>query len=247
MTLPVIAIGVSVAAFLLAGTVKGVLGMGLPTVAMGLLALEMPPAQAAALLIIPSMVTNVWQLLMGPKFGALVRRLWSMNAAILVGTLITALNGGLNSSYAVAALGATLIIYGAISLLGVQFTVRPEQEYWVAPLCGLISGLIAGATGVFTIPTAPYLQAIGLEKDDLVQALGLTFSISTVGLAVALAAVGDLRFGAVGLSLLALAPALIGLYAGQWVRGRVSQATFRLFFLYGLIVLGIESIVRAFI
>ncbi|HEY0438739.1 MAG TPA: sulfite exporter TauE/SafE family protein, partial [Xanthobacteraceae bacterium] len=49
------------AAFVLAGLVKGVIGMGLPTVAMGLLGLAMPPAQAAALLLIPSFVTNVWQ------------------------------------------------------------------------------------------------------------------------------------------------------------------------------------------
>ena len=57
--------------FLLAGLVKGVIGMGLPTVAMGLLAVVLPPAEAAALLVVPSLVTNVWQLLAGPSFGAL--------------------------------------------------------------------------------------------------------------------------------------------------------------------------------
>lgn len=45
--------------FLLAGFVKGVVGLGLPTVAVGMLGLVMPPAQAAALLVAPSMVTNV--------------------------------------------------------------------------------------------------------------------------------------------------------------------------------------------
>ena len=47
--------------FLLAGFVKGVIGLGLPTVAVGLLGLVMPPAEAAALLVVPSMVTNLWQ------------------------------------------------------------------------------------------------------------------------------------------------------------------------------------------
>ena len=68
------------ATFLLAGLVKGVIGMGLPTVAMGLLALVLPPAEAAAMLVVPSLVTNVWQLLAGPRFGALARRLWPMMA-----------------------------------------------------------------------------------------------------------------------------------------------------------------------
>ena len=61
------------ATFLLAGLVKGVIGMGLPTVAMGLLALALPPAEAAAILVVPSLVTNVWQLLAGPRFAALAR------------------------------------------------------------------------------------------------------------------------------------------------------------------------------
>ncbi|EPN86571.1 membrane protein, partial [Pseudomonas syringae pv. actinidiae ICMP 19101] len=62
--------------FLLAGTVKGVIGLGLPTVAMGLLGLVMLPPQAAALLIIPSAFTNVWQLATGGSLRPLLKRLW---------------------------------------------------------------------------------------------------------------------------------------------------------------------------
>jgi uncharacterized membrane protein YfcA len=57
-TLPIV---VATLAFLLAGFVKGVIGLGLPTVSMGLLTLVMAPAKAASLLIVPSFVTNVWQ------------------------------------------------------------------------------------------------------------------------------------------------------------------------------------------
>ena len=57
-------------AFCLAGFVKGVLGLGLPTLAMGLLALVMAPAEAAALLVLPSLVTNIWQLLFGRASAA---------------------------------------------------------------------------------------------------------------------------------------------------------------------------------
>jgi hypothetical protein len=65
------------ASFIAAGFVKGVVGLGLPTVAMGTLSLVMAPVQAAALLIVPSMVTNVWQLAAGPGLRALLlRRLW---------------------------------------------------------------------------------------------------------------------------------------------------------------------------
>lgn len=73
--------------FLLAGLVKGVVGLGLPTLAMALLALAMPPAQAAALLILPSLVTNVWQMRPWPTLAPMTRRLWPMQAGVVVGTL----------------------------------------------------------------------------------------------------------------------------------------------------------------
>ena len=78
---------VAALAFLLAGFVKGVIGLGLPTVSMGLLSLVMAPAKAASLLIVSSFVTNVWQLAAGPSFGRLARRLWPMLAGVVLGTL----------------------------------------------------------------------------------------------------------------------------------------------------------------
>ena len=77
-------------AFLLAGFVKGVIGLGLPTVAIGLLGLLMTPAQAAAILVVPSLVTNIWQFVVGGELLALVRRMWPMLAGICIGTFIGA-------------------------------------------------------------------------------------------------------------------------------------------------------------
>ncbi|NIF67989.1 TSUP family transporter, partial [Burkholderia sp. Cy-647] len=86
-------LAVVVAVFALAGVVKGMIGLGLPTIAMGLLTLAMPPAAAASLLVVPSLVTNVWQLLRGPAFGALARRLATLLAGLALGTFA----GGLPS------------------------------------------------------------------------------------------------------------------------------------------------------
>ncbi|MFZ0847366.1 MAG: sulfite exporter TauE/SafE family protein, partial [Pseudolabrys sp.] len=69
-------LGATAGAYLLAGFTKGVIGLGLPTVAIGLLGLMMTPAQAAAILVLPSLVTNIWQFTAGGGLLALVRRLW---------------------------------------------------------------------------------------------------------------------------------------------------------------------------
>lgn len=227
------------ATFLLAGLVKGVIGMGLPTVAMGVLALALPPGEAAAILVVPSLVTNVWQLLAGPRFGALARRLWPMMAGVVLGTIAGAgvLVGNV-AGVAKIGLGVALVVYAVVGLAGVRLSVASGRERWLGPLVGAMTGLVTGATGVFVIPAVPYLQAIGLEKDELIQALGLSFTVSTVALALGLLRVDAWQAGSVWASLLAMVPALVGMQAGTWLRQRIAAATFRRVFFAGLLLLG---------
>lgn len=228
-----------------AGIVKGVTGMGLPTVAMGVLGGLLSPLAAASLLIIPSTVTNLWQLLAGPNFTGLLRRSWTMIAGVFIGTMFSAsmLTSG-DTALVTSALGATLCLYAIYTLLAKPFRVGPKHERWLSPLVGLVTGLIAGATGVFVIPAVPYLQSLDLEKDDLVQALGLSFTISTLALAMGLTTNGAFHFEGAWLSALAVIPALIGMWAGQYVRRAVSPATFKRCFLFALAALGAEMMLR---
>jgi uncharacterized membrane protein YfcA len=231
--------------FILAGLVKGVSGFGLPTVAMGLLGLAMPPVEAAALLLVPSLVTNVWQLLAGPRFGALLRRLWGMMLGVVAGTLVgSGLIASAAGHAATAALGGALALYGVVGLLKPRLRVPAAAEPWAGPLVGAATGLVTGATGVFVVPAVPYLGSLGLERDDLVQALGLSFTISTLSLAAGLAWHGALPMGASGASFLALVPALAGMVLGGYLRVRVRPETFRLCFFAGLLALGGELLWR---
>jgi uncharacterized membrane protein YfcA len=233
------------ATFLVAGFVKGTIGLGLPTVAVGLLAIVMSPAQAASLLIVPSFVTNVWQLLAGPRFGGLLRRLWPMMAAVAVGTVASAgLIAGAQGPGPASALGLALVAYAVVGLAGLSVRVPGGAEPWLSPLVGLVTGVVTGATGVFVIPAVPYLQALGLDRDQLIQALGLSFTVSTVALAAGLAREGALPLAAGAASLVTLGPALLGMAVGQWLRGRVSAPTFRRAFLIGLLLLGAHLALR---
>ncbi len=230
--------------FLLAGTVKGVIGLGLPTVAMGLLGLAIAPAQAAALLIIPSIVTNTWQLVAGGQLRGLIKRLWPMQLGIFLGTglgmLWLSIDGG---SWVVRALGAALLLYALSGLLLPVLRVAPAAEHWLGPACGLITGIITSATGVFVIPAVPYLQALGLSKNQLVQALGLSFSVSTLALAAGLYWRGNLGGGELNASLLALLPAMLGMWLGQWLRRRISATLFKRVFFIGMALLGVHLLI----
>lgn len=231
--------------FLLAGFVKGVIGLGLPTVAVGLLGLAMAPGQAAALLIVPSFVTNVWQLMAGPRLAPLLRRLWPMMLGICAGTWAGAgLLTGDGSGRAATALGIALVLYSAVSLSALRLRVPCAAEPWLSPVIGAATGLVTAATGVFVLPAVPYLQALALDKDDLVQALGLSFTVSTVALAAGLWRDGAFAMSAASASLLALAPALAGMGLGQRIRSRVSAAAFRRWFFLGLLALGAHLALR---
>ncbi len=233
------------ATFFLAGIVKGVTGMGLPTVAMGILGALLSPLAAAGLLLAPSLVTNLWQLLAGPRFGTLARRFWPMMAAITAGTLAgSALLAGGEPALTTRALGVALVLYAAVTLIVRPFRLPEAWEPVAAPVVGLTTGMVTGATGVFVMPAVPYLQSLGLGKDDLVQALGLSFTVSTLALAVGLAAHGSLAGGNWSASLLAVVPALLGMAAGQRIRARVSPTAFRRAFLLGLLLLGLDMASR---
>lgn len=234
--------------FLLAGLVKGATGMGLPTVAMGLLGSFMAPPVAAALLVVPSFVTNVWQLAAGPSFRGLARRLWPMMLGIVAGTLTGAgmLTGGA-TRWTSAALGAALILYAIVGLAAWTWRVGPTAERWLSLPIGLATGAVTGATGVFVIPAVPYLQALGLDRDDLVQALGLSFTVSTVALALGLADGGALATDGLLASAMALAPAVIGMVLGQRIRAAISARTFRRWFLLCLLGLGAQLVLRALV
>jgi len=245
LSLSLLALGALV--FTLAGFVKGVIGMGLPTIAMGLLSVAMPPAQAAALLIVPSLVTNVWQIV-GPGCGALLRRLATMLGGVCLGIAAGAgwLTGqGSGSTRVIAALGVALVAYAVLGLMKVRLQVNPRHERWLSPLVGLATGLVTAATGVFVIPAVPYLNALGLDKEGLVRALGISFLVSTIALAVSLRSGGAFELGNAMGSLLALLPALAGMALGQLVRLRVQPELFKKIFFSGLLALGSYLVLRS--
>jgi len=232
--------------FLLAGFAKGVIGLGLPTISMGLLVLVLSPVEAAGILVLPSLVTNAWQMVAGASLSPLIRRLWPMMLAVCLGTWLgVGLMTGAGARYGTALLGAALAIYALVGLFSVRFVLAKAREAWLGPMAGAVTGLITAATGVFVIPAVPYLQAIGLDKEELVQALGLSFTVSTLALAINVGLAGGFSVSMAGSTVVGLVMALAGMAAGQAVRHRLSAQLFRRCFFAGLLLLGLHLIVQA--
>ena len=240
--------GFVIGVFALAGMIKGTIGLGLPAVAMGLLTLFISPFQAATLLIVPSMVTNVWQLFAEGHVLRLVRRFWSLLIGIIVGSvwsMFPTLGHGEFQSEAL--LGGMLMLYGLYGLFAKNMPNLAPYEKYLSPVIGYLGGALTVATGVIVIPVVPFLQSLHLKRDDLVQSLGLAFTVSTLCLAVFLQ---QNRIEAMPfdykMALIALFPALVGMWLGTKIRYRIPEQKFRKVFFCGLVIFGGYMVLHQF-
>ena len=237
-----------IAVFGLAGGVKGVTGMGLPTVAMSLLGLWMAPAAAAMLLVLPSLATNLAQC-RGPHWRMLALRLWPGWVAIAGITVYApGLGDGPSAVSARSLLGGVLVAYGLWGLWRPDLPDLSRRGPWLGALAGAATGLITAMTAVFVLPWVPYLQALKLDKGAMVQALGLSFTVATLALAFRLqTAPGPTSWTdtvsgfAVGA---ALAGAFAGLRLGEHLRQRLAGPAFQKALFLVFIALGSANLAR---
>lgn len=237
------------AVFLLAGLVKGAIGLGLPTVSMGLMGVWMPLADAAAILVLPAVLTNVWQTLDGPYLARIWRRLWPMMAALAVCAVIgAAVITGARTALTVSLLGGVLIAFATLGLTGFRFNVPARAEAALGPAMGAATGLITGSTAIFVIPSVPYIQSLDLDKTEFTQAFGLTALTASTGLALGLGVHGGFAPSQAMLpGVAATLTAFAGMAVGRIVRNRLPVETFRHCVLAALMALGGSMIVRALI
>lgn len=232
--------------FFLAGAVKGVIGLGLPTLSLGLLTATLDLTTAMALLIVPSFVTNVWQAVVGGNGRAILQRIWSflLMATVSVWLGATALTR-VDLSLLSGLLGGLLVVYAALTLAGFRLAISAQRELWTGPLFGTVNGIFTGMTGSFVVPGVMFLQAIGLPRDRLVQAMGMLFTASTVALALALQGNSILTTELSVVSAAAVIPAAVGMVSGQHIRHRLSEESFRKVFFIAILVLGSYIIAKA--
>ncbi|MCP4294596.1 MAG: sulfite exporter TauE/SafE family protein [Proteobacteria bacterium] len=233
-------ISIIAAVFTIAGTVKGVIGLGLPTVSLALLTVAFDLPSAMALLIVPSLVTNFWQAVVGGNFRVTLLRIWPFllmaSGTVWIGALsLTRINLHILS----ALLGGLLITYSALNLAGLHHFLKKQYEIPVGLIVGIVNGVLTGMTGSFVVPGVMFLQSINLKRDALIQAMGMLFLVSTLALAFSLQQ-NELLPSELGvLSFVALIPAIAGMVLGQKIRKRLSEAIFRRVFFISLFILGL--------
>jgi uncharacterized membrane protein YfcA len=234
--------------FLFAGFVKGLVGLGLPTVSLAILTATIGLKEAMVLMLLPSLLTNIWQGIVGGAFTQILRRLWSLLLAGFAGTwLAVGVLAQADTVLLTGFLGIMLCVYAAVSLATPQIPPPGRRERWITPVIGGVTGILTGLVGSFVIPAVPYFHTLGWSRNVLVQAMGIWFTVATLSLAVGLGSHRLLPAELGGLSAVALVPAFAGMWLGQQVRGRMSEGRFRQVLLVSLFILGVYIAGRSFL
>jgi hypothetical protein len=231
--------GIAAVAFMIAGFVKGVVGFGFPIIALIVLTLSIGLLEALALVVIPTLITNLWQAYSGKYLRTILGRMWRYFLAAVVFIWFSAdyLNV-VDTDWLTMLLGTVLFFFALSRLFKFHFTVPLRYESVLAIPLGAVNGILTGLTGSFMVPSVLYMQAIGLRGDMLVQAMGIFFSISVFTLAVSLERNDLISAEQAQLSLLALIPSIIGLLVGRWTRRQIDEDRFQQIFLLAVLVLG---------
>lgn len=232
---------VTALAFIVAGVAKGAIGIGLPPIVIGIMSFTVPLESTIAMMVVPSIVTNVWQAIYGGNFLRLLVRFRLMAVASVAALIFVAVAfGQLGSPKAVAWVGVILVIYASLALTAWRPAVSRATERWANPLIGAASGAAAGITGVAAVPFLPYMQSLHIDRHELVQALGIMFVFIMGALTGALAIQGAFTPTNLLGGIAAIVPTFAGVWLGQKARHAVSAETFRRIFLIGLFIVGLQ-------
>ena len=232
----------SLAVFLLAGTVKGLVGLGLPTIVIALTTLFLPLTEAMAMIALPTIFTNVWQAAVGGNFWRIVRRQWPLIVPLAATLYLTMwLVGQRGPNWAFLVLAGVLIVYSGLGLLRIRLHIHADLEKPLAPVIGVVSGFVAGVVGVPIIPLMPYLQGLDVRASELVQTLGVVLCATSFALALSLLSFGLLDGPRAVVSAAAVLPALAGMWVGQRIRLRLSVEQFRLAVFWALLLTGVYT------
>lgn len=232
------------ATYLLAAMAKGVTGLGFSTTSLPILALLVGLKDALPLVIIPSICSNLVVMRQAGRFGETVARFWPMLLALLPGLCLGLWTlSHIDGAQAGAVLGAMMVLWCAFSFATPDLRLPPRWERPLAPVSGVVTGLINGITGSQVMPSVPFLMMLHLERNLFIQAVNCSFTLSSLVMALGLSQLGLFTGADLLISVLGTGLVFFGLRIGSAIRRRLSEQLFRNGVLAMLFLMGLSLIV----
>ncbi|MEM0989193.1 MAG: sulfite exporter TauE/SafE family protein [Pseudomonadota bacterium] len=233
--------------FLIAGVVKGTVGIGLPTASVGLMSQVIEPRTAIALVVFPSLLANAWQIWRAGRVAEMLLRFWVYLVCLMgvIGLVSTFLTGALETQTLMVVLGAVIVLFSVMSLAWQPPFLPARYDKAGQAVSGIASGALGGMTGIWAPPMVTYLMASRVEKDAFVAATGVMIFLGTLPLIGGFWANGMITGPLAVISLAMTLPAITGFQIGEQLRRRLDADRFRKVVLLVFLVMGLNLIRRA--
>ena len=235
-------IGFVLATFLFSAFLKGTAGLGFATTCLGVMASYLDLKVAIPLVIIPSLASNTLVMIEAGGFARIFRRFRLMFAATLPGLLLGLwILNNVHSDLPRGVLGVAMVLYCCWGLWG--GALRLEHTPKLAVGTGLVTGVVNGLTGSQIMPILPYLMSLPISKDELVQAINTSFTLSSLVMLAGMGKFGLLTPELLTLSAVGIVPVGFGIWVGSKIRHRLPEAVFKRIVLalvgfFGLLLIG---------
>ncbi|MEW2918110.1 sulfite exporter TauE/SafE family protein [Ruegeria sp. ANG10] len=229
-----------------AGWVKGMVGFAMPMILVSGLSMFLPPDLAIAGLILPTLVTNVFQALR-EGVPAAVSAIKQFRIFLLVGFVFLALGAQVVSAVPASTfllmIGLPVTVFALFQVLGMQLTLsKPSARVEVG--IGAIAGFVGGMSGIWGPPTVAYLTALNTPKAVQMRVQGVIYGLGAVALLLAHLGSGILRAETAPFSAALIVPAVFGMWVGLQLQSRIDQVLFRRVTLLVLLVAGLNLLRR---
>lgn len=220
--------------------VKGATGLGLPLVALPALAASFGVAHGLAILALPLVVTNLWQVW---RYRARARALPFLPGLLIAGILGVAagtwLLTALPESTLSLAVALLVLVYIGLRLAWPDLRLAESAGRGLAPAVGLAAGTLHGATGISAPVGVTFIHAMRLDRETQVFAVSAMFLLFSTTQLPALAVAGILTWPRLLESVFALAPVLVMMPVGTRLSRYISRLTF------DRIILGLLTVIAA--
>lgn len=245
-----VALLVAAAGLGLGGFAKGVVGFALPLIGLAIGAAYLPYEVAVALLIVPTLVSNLFQALRQGHTAALQTflRFWRMNLGLCIAIALSAqLVVSLPDRLLFGVIGAAVTLFGATQLAGLRPRLpTARHRALVESLVAIVGGFFGGLSGIWGPPLILYLLALDLPKQEMVRAQSLSFLLGSVVLLVAHLHSGVLNAVTLPASAWLTLPTMAGMFIGYRIHDRLDPDRFRRATLFVLVITGLNLLRRAF-
>ena len=239
---------VAAAAFLFAGTVKGLVGLGLPTTIIGILAQFTDPRQAIALLLLPILVSNTWQIYRGDMATKTFKKLWPFCLVMCVLIFITSQFAAIISTQVLTiSVGVVIVLFVLTNVFLKPLTIPDDHDKVYQIGFGAAAGIMGGLTSLWAPPIVMYLLSKRVSKDEFVASVGILLMSGCIPLLGGYITAGLTTPTLLLYSLLMVIPTLAGFAIGEWARSFLEAEQFRKILLGVFFLLGANLIVNALI